>query len=152
MRQKLNWRGVEVIEKMERETGLEPATSSLGSWHSTTELLPLALLFFYLSVLKGLRPLYHESIPSITSIQNHGFDRKMDIKQSGKTRFRRSRLLSTLLSIPRQIQHITLDVRRPNGIASTCCYHIPAPALTGCYRPEDRQVRSCRRRTDEPSI
>jgi hypothetical protein len=27
---------------MERETGLEPATSSLGSWHSTTELLPLA--------------------------------------------------------------------------------------------------------------
>ena len=28
------------IENMERETGLEPATSSLGSWHSTTELLP----------------------------------------------------------------------------------------------------------------
>src|SRR6266853_907322 len=26
---------------MERETGVEPATSSLGSWHSTTELLPL---------------------------------------------------------------------------------------------------------------
>src|SRR5437879_1115832 len=32
----------QVIEKMERETGLEPATSSLGSWHSTTELLPLS--------------------------------------------------------------------------------------------------------------
>ena len=30
-----------VIENMERETGLEPVTSSLGSWHSTTELLPL---------------------------------------------------------------------------------------------------------------
>jgi hypothetical protein len=30
----------QVIEKMERETGVEPATSSLGSWHSTTELLP----------------------------------------------------------------------------------------------------------------
>src|ERR1700722_5944439 len=28
---------------MERETGVEPATSSLGSWHSTTELLPPAL-------------------------------------------------------------------------------------------------------------
>ncbi len=28
------------MEKMERETGIEPATSSLGSWHSTTELLP----------------------------------------------------------------------------------------------------------------
>ena len=25
---------------MERETGFEPATSSLGSWHSTAELLP----------------------------------------------------------------------------------------------------------------
>ncbi len=31
---------VRVVEKMERETGFEPATSSLGSWHSTTELLP----------------------------------------------------------------------------------------------------------------
>ena len=40
MRQKLIWRGMQVIENMERETGLEPATSSLGSWHSTTELLP----------------------------------------------------------------------------------------------------------------
>ena len=27
--------------KMERETGIEPATSSLGSWRSTAELLPL---------------------------------------------------------------------------------------------------------------
>jgi hypothetical protein len=27
---------------MERETGIEPATSSLGSWHSTAELLPLS--------------------------------------------------------------------------------------------------------------
>ena len=30
-----------LLEKMERETGIEPATSSLGSWHSTAELLPL---------------------------------------------------------------------------------------------------------------
>ena len=64
--------GSQVIEKMERETGVEPATSSLGSWHSTTELLPLTLLFFYLPVLKGLKPLYRKSIPSIASIQNHG--------------------------------------------------------------------------------
>ena len=28
---------------LERETGIEPATSSLGSWHSTAELLPLNL-------------------------------------------------------------------------------------------------------------
>ena len=34
-----------LIETMERETGVEPATSSLGSWHSTTELLPLAFHF-----------------------------------------------------------------------------------------------------------
>src|ERR1039458_5805160 len=27
-------------EKMERETGFEPATSTLEGWHSTTELLP----------------------------------------------------------------------------------------------------------------
>src|SRR5689334_4489484 len=27
---------------LERERGLEPLTSSLGSWHSTTELLPLS--------------------------------------------------------------------------------------------------------------
>jgi hypothetical protein len=32
---------------LERETGLEPATSSLGSWHSTTELLPLNWHFKY---------------------------------------------------------------------------------------------------------
>src|SRR5690348_11054808 len=29
--------------QMERETGIEPATSSLGSWRSTAELLPLVL-------------------------------------------------------------------------------------------------------------
>src|SRR5277367_2494598 len=29
------------IKDMERETGIEPATSSLGSWRSTAELLPL---------------------------------------------------------------------------------------------------------------
>jgi hypothetical protein len=28
------WRGLQVVDSMERETGLEPATSSLGSWHS----------------------------------------------------------------------------------------------------------------------
>ncbi len=28
-------------ESLERATGVEPATSSLGSWHSTAELRPL---------------------------------------------------------------------------------------------------------------
>jgi hypothetical protein len=69
----VNFGSFQAIENMERETGLEPATSSLGSWHSTTELLPLACFFFYLAVFKALRPLYCKSIPSITSIQNHGF-------------------------------------------------------------------------------
>src|SRR3984957_5617115 len=31
------------LRLMERETGIEPATSSLGSWRSTAELLPLRL-------------------------------------------------------------------------------------------------------------
>jgi hypothetical protein len=30
-----------MTKEMERETGIEPATSSLGSWRSTAELLPL---------------------------------------------------------------------------------------------------------------
>jgi hypothetical protein len=29
------------MNRVERETGIEPATSSLGSWRSTAELLPL---------------------------------------------------------------------------------------------------------------
>jgi hypothetical protein len=45
-----NLRGSQVLENMERETGLEPATSSLGSWHSTTELLPRSSIFRYLTV------------------------------------------------------------------------------------------------------
>jgi hypothetical protein len=31
----------DVAKRLERATGVEPATSSLGSWHSTTELRPL---------------------------------------------------------------------------------------------------------------
>ncbi len=37
--------GVSPGIRLERETGIEPATSSLGSWHSTAELLPLIKLF-----------------------------------------------------------------------------------------------------------
>src|SRR5271157_6059722 len=39
---------------MERETGLEPATSSLGSWHSTTELLPRSCQISHLTEPNGL--------------------------------------------------------------------------------------------------
>ena len=55
---------------LERETGLEPATSSLGSWHSTTELLPLSSVFRYLTVRKSSR-FPGRSIPSLQSIRNH---------------------------------------------------------------------------------
>jgi hypothetical protein len=51
-----------VIDFLERETGLEPATSSLGSWHSTTELLPLAIVLNYLSEREGLNGQSYKSI------------------------------------------------------------------------------------------
>ena len=35
------WRAVARIQKLERETGFEPATSTLARLHSTTELFPL---------------------------------------------------------------------------------------------------------------
>ena len=40
---------------LERETGIEPATSSLGSWRSTAELLPLNLIDFIDPSANGLR-------------------------------------------------------------------------------------------------
>jgi hypothetical protein len=55
----------QVLEKMERETGIEPATSSLGSWHSTAELLPLTFNFFYFTVPQGLNRFHGKSISSI---------------------------------------------------------------------------------------
>ena len=52
----LCWVGptVYLIDFMERETGIEPVTSSLGSWRSTAELLPLATaLDYHPALLKG---------------------------------------------------------------------------------------------------
>src|SRR5262249_14336903 len=89
MRQGLNWRGLQVIERMERETGLEPATSSLGSWHSTTELLPRSCVFRYLTVRQGFSRFSDQSIPSRKSIQTMGSDRKMDSKTDSKPGARR---------------------------------------------------------------
>ena len=63
---------------MERETGLEPATSSLGSWHSTTELLPRSFVFRYLTVQQGFGRFPGESILSLQSIQNHGVGSSSD--------------------------------------------------------------------------
>ena len=47
---------------LEREMGFEPTTSSLGSWHSTTELLPLKVVFNSLHDTKDLTPQSRESI------------------------------------------------------------------------------------------
>jgi hypothetical protein len=49
--------------------GFEPTTSSLGSWHSTTELLPLVFVSLQLLETKGLSPKSLHSIQSARSIQ-----------------------------------------------------------------------------------
>src|SRR5579863_7284179 len=48
---------------MERETGLEPATSSLGSWHSTTELLPLSAISYLAESVRLPRPSVYPILP-----------------------------------------------------------------------------------------
>ena len=53
---------------MERETGLEPATSSLGSWHSTTELLPLRAFCSTCHFLQKLALPIAKSLKSLVSI------------------------------------------------------------------------------------
>jgi hypothetical protein len=72
----------QVIENMERETGIEPATSSLGSWHSTAELLPL-LFIDYLADPGLATPI--PAIPSIQSIPYYLFGRQMDSKTDAQT-------------------------------------------------------------------
>src|SRR5580692_4107535 len=52
--------------KMERETGIEPATSSLGSWRSTAELLPLTrfiVAYYHAKVRFCARPRTHAQDP-----------------------------------------------------------------------------------------
>jgi hypothetical protein len=68
--------GIHIIDLflLERETGFEPATSSLGSWHSTTELLPPSVRSDNLNEPIGL-PLL-----SMVSIQNYRFGGQTDTK------------------------------------------------------------------------
>ena len=49
--------GYAANRKMERETGFEPATSTLARLHSTTELLPLSEESFYPACLQVSSPL-----------------------------------------------------------------------------------------------
>jgi hypothetical protein len=49
---------------VERETGIEPATSSLGSWRSTAELLPLGLKMCYLALVSSIYGLSRLSFQS----------------------------------------------------------------------------------------
>ena len=58
----------------------------MGSWHSTTELLPHSCVFRYLTVRQGLSRFRRLSILSRKSIQTMGSDRKMDSKTDSKRR------------------------------------------------------------------
>src|ERR1035437_9601598 len=67
---------------MERETGFEPATSSLGSWHSTTELLPRSCIFRYLTVLQGFSRFPGQSIVSAIHPEPWGLIAKWTVKRT----------------------------------------------------------------------
>ena len=80
---------------MERETGVEPATSSLGSWHSTTELLPRFGVLFYLTAFKftvhqwqsqhstlGLR----KELRPLIANRPHAFERFVSLTTGGSGR------------------------------------------------------------------
>ena len=54
--------GLETQEELERETGIEPATSSLGSWRSTAELLPPGLQTRF-QILRKLRSGFRQRAP-----------------------------------------------------------------------------------------
>src|SRR3984957_18593275 len=54
---------IRLRELVERATGVEPATSSLGSWHSTTELHPLLLR----SLTEVLAPAKHPTFRRLPS-------------------------------------------------------------------------------------
>ena len=70
--------------KMERETGFEPATSSLGSWHSTTELLPRSFVFRHVRMDSGAFAFspYRPCSPS----RAMGSDRKINSKPDDRNK------------------------------------------------------------------
>src|SRR6476660_4238444 len=72
---------------MERETGFEPATSSLGSWHSTTELLPQPFKSAIWLIPNHLATPV-ESLKSLVSTKSTRLDRRMDTKTDTKPSLR----------------------------------------------------------------
>jgi hypothetical protein len=74
----MNW------ERLLLQRRIRLVSASLGSWHSTTELLPLACVFRYLTVLQGFSRSAGQSIQSRKSIPAMGSDRKMDSKTDSK--------------------------------------------------------------------
>src|SRR5450432_4043518 len=82
------------------EAGILPLNYSRLPYFSSTYL-------FSKDLGRSTASLFHLLRPSKTM----GLTAKWTVNQSGKPRLRRSRLLSTLLSIPRQIQNITLYVQ-----------------------------------------
>jgi hypothetical protein len=71
-----------------------------GSWHSTTELLPRACVFRYLTVRKGFSRFRGLSIPSRKSIPTMGSERKMDSKLEPKLTLARPPRPAFICSLP----------------------------------------------------
>jgi hypothetical protein len=64
---------VQGFKKLERETGFEPATSTLARSHSTTELLPLVLSFYCTCAFaaNSLHPHHPHRLPLILKLLFH---------------------------------------------------------------------------------
>ena len=74
-----------MLETMERETGIEPVTSSLGSWRSTSELLPPCYKIYYLAFFSSIYATFGVSIQSTKSAVSLWYDWKVDSKSDSKT-------------------------------------------------------------------
>ena len=80
------------LNKMERETGFEPATSTLEGWHSTTELLPhrrmQSIIVFYQTVKIVVLVGFHQNLYplNILYIFNNFLKNMVDGKDSNLRR------------------------------------------------------------------
>ena len=71
---------------MERETGFEPATSTLARSHSTTELLPLSLIILHDLTLEGPAKILgpHPLLPSEEALRSLKWLRGTQLKHHHK--------------------------------------------------------------------
>ena len=119
--------------------GLEPTTSSLGSWHSTTELLPRSCVFRYLTVRQGFSP-KRRSKPALTrpcSLASHD---NINISQRRAGRFRTASIAAFrersnsknasplfLELLAQRRQTLIQEDRRPGCICACVCAHYRPP-------------------------